>query len=65
MSKVDWTKKSDGELEKTLHDKREALRVFRFGIAGSRIKNVREGRNERKIIARVLTEENRRRHGEK
>lgn len=43
------------ELKKTLADKREALRAFRFGAAGSRSRNVREGRNLRKEIAQILT----------
>ena len=43
------------ELHKTLADKREALRAFRFGAAGSRSRNVREGRELRKEIARILT----------
>jgi ribosomal protein L29 len=44
------------ELKKTLADKRESLRVFRFHGAGSRSRNVREGRTLRKDIARILTE---------
>jgi ribosomal protein L29 len=44
------------ELQKNLADKREALRSFRFGAAGSRSRNVREGREGRKEIARILTE---------
>ncbi len=44
------------ELKKTLADKQEALRSFRFGGAGSRSRNVREGRNLRKEIAQVMTE---------
>ena len=44
------------ELHKLIADKRTALRVFRFGGAGSRTRNVREGRNLRKEIARMLTE---------
>ena len=44
------------ELQKTLTDKREALRSFRFGAAGSRSRNVREGRELRKEIAQILTE---------
>jgi ribosomal protein L29 len=45
-----------GELQKTLAEKREALRAFRFGAAGSRSRNVREGRELRKDIAKILTE---------
>lgn len=37
-------------------DKREALRSMRFNAAGSRSRNVREGRDTRKEIARMLTE---------
>ena len=44
------------DLMKELTEKREALRTFRFGEAGSRTRNVREGRNLRKSIAQILTE---------
>ena len=44
------------DLKKSIAEKRAALRVFRFGGAGSRTRNVREGRNLRKEIARILTE---------
>ncbi len=44
------------ELKKIVADKREVLRVSRFGGAGSRTRNVRESRGVRKDIARALTE---------
>jgi len=44
------------ELQKELRDKRESLRAFRFGGAGSRSRNVKEGRTIRKEIARLMTE---------
>lgn len=44
------------ELLKNVADKREALRSQRFGAAGSRSRNVREGRTLRKEIAQILTE---------
>lgn len=44
------------DLAKEITQKREALRVFRFGEAGSRTRNVREGRTLRRDIARLLTE---------
>lgn len=47
---------STEELLKTVAEKREALRVFRFGGAGSRTRNVREGRNVRREVAQILTE---------
>ena len=53
---ADIKKQSVEDLKKTIAEKREALRSFRFGEAGSRTRNVREGRNVRKEIARLLTE---------
>ncbi len=53
---TDFKKYSVSDLVKEIGEKREALRVFRFGEAGSRSRNVREGRNLRKDIARLLTE---------
>ena len=41
-------------------DKRKAFRCFRFGAAGSKTRNVKEGRDLRKDIARILTEINKR-----
>ncbi len=48
--------KKDSDLLKLLAQKREALREIRFGVAGSKSRNVREARSIRKDIARVLTE---------
>jgi ribosomal protein L29 len=48
-------KKTDAELTKLVLEKREALRAFRFGISGSKVKNIKEGRTIRKEIARMLT----------
>ena len=48
--------KSAEDLKKEIAEKRESLRQFRFGGAGSRTRNVREGRALRKDIARILTE---------
>ena len=49
--------KSDTDLGKLLVEKREALRAFRFGIAGTKTRNVKEGKNLRKEIARIMTEQ--------
>lgn len=43
-------------LHKKVADFREQLRTIRFGGAGSRTRNVREGRTVRRDIARVMTE---------
>jgi large subunit ribosomal protein L29 len=48
--------KSTSDLEKLLVEKRDALRKFRFGVSGSKVRNIREGRNTRKEIAQILTE---------
>ena len=55
MEMKDITTKTQADLQKMVADKREALRVFRFGAAGAKAKNVREGRAIRKDIARMLT----------
>ena len=49
------TAKTPADLTKMIAEKREALRVFRFGAAGAKTKNVREGRAIRKDIARMMT----------
>ena len=49
------TTKTKEELTKDLTGKEESLRKFRFGTSGSRSKNVREGRNLRRDIARIHT----------
>ena len=51
----DITNKTRADLVKLAGDKREALRVFRFGAAGAKTKNVKEGKIIRKDIARILT----------
>lgn len=51
----DITIKTAPDLVKMLSEKRELLRVFRFGAAGAKAKNVKEGRTIRKDIARIMT----------
>jgi len=57
---MDFKKKTDQDLNRILSEKRAGLREFRFGLAGSKTKNVKKGRETRKDIARVLTELNNR-----
>lgn len=52
----DFKKMNDADLLKTLKEKREALRVFRFGVAGSKTRNVKEASVIKRDIARVMTE---------
>jgi len=56
MKKTSYTGQSAQELKKALMDKREAFRNFRFGTAGSKTRNVKEGRAAKKEIARIMTE---------
>jgi ribosomal protein L29 len=52
---TDYINKGKKELLGLAKDKRTALRNFRFGIAGSKVRNVKEGKNIKKEIARILT----------
>lgn len=58
MKQTSYLGKSREDLVKALYDKREALRSFRFGEAGSKTRNVKEGGALRKEIARIMTELN-------
>jgi len=53
-------KMGDAEITSLLAEKRESSRSLRFGIAGSKTRNVKEGKNTKKLIARILTEVTRR-----
>ncbi len=55
MKKTDFKKETEAALKKTLIEKRDSLAKFKFGMTGSRTKNVKEGRNTRRDIARILT----------
>lgn len=57
---ADIKSKKDADLNKELIEKRKSLREFRFGVAGSKIKNIKEARNLKRDIARILTELNNR-----
>ncbi len=56
MKKPTFIGQSAVELKKALMDKRDALRAFRFGTAGSKKKDVKEGAKHKKDIARIMTE---------
>lgn len=51
----DLIKKNKEELMKELEEKKVALRDLRFGLAGSKNKNVKEYSNIKKDIARINT----------
>lgn len=58
MKYADIRKLSDKELAKALESGRAAVRQFRFDVTGSKVKNIKEGANAKKAVARILTEMN-------
>ena len=56
--KTSLKKHSKEELTALVSTKREELRTLRFAVAGSKNRNVKQGRTLRKVIARALTELN-------
>lgn len=55
MKIKDISNKTAADLTRLVAEKREALRAFRFGSAGAKSKNVKEGMSLRKDIARIMT----------
>lgn len=55
MKIKDIQSKTPADLSKLLTEKREELRVFRFGGAGAKTKNVKAGSVIKKDIARIMT----------
>ena len=55
MKPQELRQKSKKELQKLLSEKREKLRSLRFDLVSGKVKNVREIREVKKDIARVLT----------
>lgn len=55
LNPKDLNKKSESELSKLLSDKQKSLHDFRFGVAGSKVKNVKEGKDIKRDIARIRT----------
>ena len=47
--------KNKGELENLVEEKKIFLRNFRFAVAGSKTRNVKEGNALKKDIARIMT----------
>ena len=56
MKITEIRKLSDKELEKSLMEKRAAVKQFRFDITGSKAKNLKVGANAKKDVARLMTE---------
>ena len=47
--------KKPGELKKLIEERNAAMREFRFGLSGGKVKDVKSSRNMRKDVARALT----------
>ncbi len=58
MKKTTYSGKPKQDLVKALGERREMFRKLRFGTAGSKTRNVKEGASLRKDIARIMTELN-------
>ena len=55
MKVAELRQKSKAELKKLLDSKEEKLRVLYFDLAAGKVKNVKEIRNIKKDIARIMT----------
>ena len=55
MKISEFKQKSKKELQKLLQNNRDKLRQLRFDLASGKVKNVREIRQIKKDIARILT----------
>jgi ribosomal protein L29 len=55
MKIQDILKNDKDSMKKLLSEKKESLQQFRFNMQGSKIKNVREGRDLKRDIARINT----------
>ncbi len=55
MKSAEIRQKTKEELLKNVKDYREKLRDLRFDLASGKVKNVRDIRNIKKDIARILT----------
>lgn len=58
MAVKNLEKNTDKDLLKDIKSKREDLRKFRFGLAGSKTRDTKVGKNLKKEIAQILTELN-------
>ncbi|MES2213496.1 MAG: 50S ribosomal protein L29 [Patescibacteria group bacterium] len=54
-AKKELIKKNPKELQAAILEKRTALQTFRFAVAGSKARNVKEGQTLKRDIARIET----------
>ncbi len=65
MKALEVRKKEKRELEELLAEKREKLRELYFDLAAGKVKDIKEIRETRRDIARILTVLNEKKAGEK
>lgn len=51
----EFSRLSKDDLQKTLKEKKEAMRIYRFDLAAGKVKDVRAIREGRRTIARIST----------
>lgn len=55
MKLAELRQKTKEELKKTLEESRDKLRQLRFDLSAGKVKNVREVRKIKKMVAQILT----------
>ena len=55
MKTAELRKKDKKDLERSIHDLRKKLSDLRFKFSSGKLKNVKEIKNSKKEIARILT----------
>ncbi len=55
---IELSEKEIKELTDTLAKERKALQDFRFGVAGGKVKNIKDARKIRRRVATILTKLN-------
>ena len=63
METSELLKRSKPELTTALANERESLRKLKFDLIAGKVKNIRAIRESRKLIARILTVLNTKKHG--
>ena len=58
----EYKDKTEKDLNKLIAEKREEVRLFRFGSTGGKAKNVKFARTTKKDVARIMTELSIRKH---
>lgn len=61
MKITELKEKTDVELDRLLAENRNKVRDFRFKVAARQLSDVRDIREARKLVARILTEKRSRR----